>query len=84
MVDAFEAKVAELDASGELSAIMQQPFKPPMHTSVPYALALHEFVCAKNVETYPNTAYPCSVRHASDMFRHAVARVVERMEDVLT
>ena len=78
-VDDFVASVEKLHASGELKDILNKRPVGPTHTSVPYALALHEFVCAKNVEGYPNTPYPYGVRHASDMFRRAVKRVVDRM-----
>ena len=75
----FTTCVEELHASGELKDILSKRPAGPTHTSVPYALALHEFVCAKNVEGYPNTPYPCVLRHANDMFRRAVKRVVDRM-----
>lgn len=79
MDSAFNSCVEELHTSGELKSILSKRPVGPTHTSVPYALALHTFVCAKNVEGCPDTPYPCVLHHANDMFRRAVQRVVDRM-----
>lgn len=75
----FVTKVEELHASGELADILKKPLTGPTHTSVPYALALSDFVAAKNVCSFPDIIYPGMIRHASDMFRHAVAKIVDKM-----